>query len=296
MTRFRANLGTEHLPNSKDIRTIPETQGKSRWSPPRGTLGELVASAERRAEALLSRRSSLAKWAASIDEPPHLEPALRRADVALIAEIKRASPSRGAIRLELDPQEQARAYENGGAAAVSILTEPQRFNGSNGDIEAASAVINIPILRKDFHVAAVQLYEARSLGASAALIIARALSPGRFKLLVKSAKQIGLEVLAEVRDRRELDLALTAGCTIIGVNNRNLETLEIEEGTAEAVIPHIPAECVAVAESGYSDITSVRSVALVGADAVLIGSFLSASSDPALAVRSLTGVKRVDRA
>ncbi len=273
MARFRANLGTEHLPNSKDIRTIPETQGKSRWSPPRGTLGELVASAERRAEALLSRRSALEKWSASIDEPPHLQPALRRADVALIAEIKRASPSRGAISLELDPQQQARAYESGGAAAISVLTEPQRFNGSNGDLEAASSVIKIPILRKDFHVAAVQLYEARSLGASAALIIARALSPGRFKLLVKSAKQIGLEVLAEVRDRRELDLALTAG-----------------------VIPHIPAECVAVAESGYSDMASIRSVADVGADAVLIGSFLSASNDPALAVRNLTGIKRVDRA
>jgi len=258
-------------------------------------LGELVASSERRAEALMSRRSALEKWAASIDEPPHLQPALRRADVALIAEIKRASPSRGAIRLELDPQEQARAYENGGAAAISVLTEPQRFNGSNGDLEAASGVTNIPILRKDFHIAAVQLYEARSLGASAALIIARALSPGRFKLLVKSAKQIGLEVLAEVRDRRELDLALTAGCTIIGVNNRNLETLEIEEGTAQAIIPHIPAECIAVAESGYSEIASIRSVADVGADAVLIGSFLSASNDPALAVHNLTGVTRVDR-
>ena len=89
---------------------------------------------------------------------------------------------------------------------------------------------------------------------------------------------------------------MTAGCTIIGVNNRNLETLEIEEGTAEAVIPHIPGECVAVAESGYSDVSSIRTLADVGADAVLIGSFLSASNDPALAVRSLTGVKRVDRA
>ena len=254
-----------------------------------------MTAAERRAEALLSRRSALEKWAASVDEPPHMEPALRRADVALIAEIKRASPSRGAISLELNPQEQARAYESGGAAAISVLTEPQRFNGSNGDLEAASSVINIPILRKDFHVAAVQLYEARSLGASAALIIARALSPGRFKLLVQSAKQIGLEVLAEVRDRRELDLALTAGCTIIGVNNRNLETLEIEAGTAETLIPQIPAECVAVAESGYSDMASIRSVADAGADAVLIGSFLSASSDPALAVRNLTGVNRVDR-
>jgi indole-3-glycerol phosphate synthase len=255
-----------------------------------------VASAERRAEALLSRRSALEKWATSIAEPAHLQPALRRADIALIAEIKRASPSRGAICPELDPQAQARAYETGGAAAISVLTEPRRFNGSNEDLEAANAAVNLPILRKDFHVDVVQLYEARSLGASAALIIARALSPGRFKMLVKSAKQIGLEVLAEVRDRRELDLALGAGCTIIGVNNRNLETLQIEQNTAETVIPHIPADCIAVAESGYSDLGSIQSVAGVGADAVLIGSFLSASTDPSLAVRNLTGVKRVDRA
>ena len=283
------------MPNSKDIRTIPETQGKSRWTPPRGTLGELVASAEKRAEALLSRQASFERWAAAVGERPSLQTALRRDDVALIAEIKRASPSRGTISSALDPRAQARAYEKGGAAAISVLTEPQRFEGSNDDLEAAAGAGKLPILRKDFHVAAVQLYEARSIGASAVLLIARALSPGRFKLLVNIARQIDLEVLAEVRDLRELERVLEAGCTMIGVNNRNLETLEIEPLTAETIIPQIPADCIAIAESGYSTAESITSAATAGADAVLVGSFLSGAGDPAAAVRELTGVKKVPR-
>jgi indole-3-glycerol phosphate synthase len=258
-------------------------------------LGELVLSAENRAEALLSRQASLERWAAAVGERPSLQTALRRSDVALIAEIKRASPSRGTIRSELDPRAQARAYEKGGAAAISVLTEPQRFEGSNDDLEAAAGACKLPILRKDFHVAAVQLYEARSIGASAALLIVRALAPGRFKLLVNIARQIDLEVLAEVRDVRELERALEAGCTMIGVNNRNLETLEIEPHTAETIIPQIPADCIAIAESGYSDADSISSVANVGADAVLVGSFLSGADDPAAAVRELTGVKKAPR-
>jgi indole-3-glycerol phosphate synthase len=259
-------------------------------------LGELVASAEARAEALLLRQPAIETRAASVGEPPRLEASLRRPDVALIAEIKRASPSRGTISVTLDPASQARAYEKGGAAAISVLTEPHRFEGSNDDLESASGACELPILRKDFHVAAVQLYEARSIGASAVLLIARALPPGRFKLLVNVARQIAIEILAEVRDLRELELALEAGCTMIGVNNRNLETLEIESLTAETIIPRIPADCIAVAESGYSSAESIGSAAAAGADAVLVGSFLSAADDPAFAVRQLTGVRKISRA
>lgn len=259
-------------------------------------MGGLIASAEQRAEDLLSRQSSIERGAAAAGERPGFETALRRLDVALIAEIKRASPSHGTISGAIDPRAQARAYENGGAAAISVLTEPQRFDGNNQDLEAAAEACMLPILRKDFHVAAVQLYEARSIGASAALLIARALSPGRFKLLVNVARQIGLEVLAEVRDLRELERALEAGCTMIGVNNRNLETLQIEPLTAETIIPQIPADCIAIAESGYSDGESIRLAAAAGADAVLVGSFLSAADDPAAAVRELIGVNKVARA
>jgi indole-3-glycerol phosphate synthase len=228
-------------------------------------------------------------------DQPSLEAALRRPDVALIAEIKRASPSRGAIMTGLKPAHQAAAYERGGAAAISVLTEPERFGGSNDDLESAGRSSRLPILRKDFHVADIQLYEARSIGASAALLIVRAVPPDRFEIMVKTAKLIGLEIVAEVRDLSELELALEAGCRIIGVNNRNLETLEIEPHTAETIIPRIPGECIAVAESGYSDLGSIRSAAAAGADAVLIGSFLSAALDPAAAVHRLIDVKRVPR-
>ena len=289
-------FGTEHLPNSKDIRTIPETQGKSGWIPPGGTLGELVEAAERRSEALGPVGRELEKRFKGGEVGRSLESSLRGPSVSLIAEIKRASPSRGPISVNLDPVTQASSYERGGAAAISVLTERDRFGGSNEDLEAVVAASGLPVLRKDFHVAAVQLYEARSLGASAALVIARAVSPARFMLLVQTAQQIDLEVLAEVRDLRELELALEAGCRIIGVNNRNLETLEIEPRTAETIIPRIPGDRIAVAESGYSTAESIHAAAAAGADAVLIGSFLSASADPASAVRELTNVARVPRA
>jgi indole-3-glycerol phosphate synthase len=295
MAPVDAYPGTEHLPNSKNIRTTPETQGKSGWTRPLGTLGDLVTSAERRAGVLISRRAELESKAASAGNQPSLEAALRRPNVALIAEIKRASPSRGAIMMGLDPANQACAYERGGAAAISVLTEPDRFGGSNDDLASAGRSSRLPILRKDFHVTDIQLHEARSIGASAALLIVRAVPPDRFERLVKTANEIGLEIVAEVRDLSELELALDAGCRIIGVNNRNLETLEIEPRTAETIIPQIPAECIAVAESGYSDLHSIRSVAAAGADAVLIGSFLSAADDPASLVRRLIDVKRVPR-
>ena len=291
-----AHSGTEHLPNSKNIRTTPETQGKSGWTPPLGTLGDLVSAAKRRAELLAPRESALQAGATLVGPKPSLEAALRRTTVALIAEIKRASPSRGAINMRINPAQQARAYEQGGAAAISVLTEPDRFGGSNEDVEATARSVELPILRKDFHVAEIQLYEARAIGASAALLIVRAVPPERFALLVKTAKLLGLEIVAEVRSLRELELALEAGCRIIGVNNRNLETLEIEPHTAETIIPRIPSDRIAVAESGYTDLDTIRSAAAAGADAVLIGSFLSAARDPASMVRRLIDVERVQRA
>jgi indole-3-glycerol phosphate synthase len=287
--------GTEHLPNSKDSRTSPETQGKSRWIAPGGTLGDLVAAADSRAISLRNEARELERAALSRPPAVSLSSALKRDTVALIAEIKRASPSRGAIRPDLDPAALARAYERGGAAAISVLTEPGRFGGSNADLMAANAAARLPLLRKDFHVADVQLFEARAIGASAALLIARALDPSQFARLVRLAARIGLEVVAEVRDEDELETALSAGCHIIGVNNRNLETLQIESRTAETLIPLIPENCVAIAESGYSDRSSIDAAGASGADAVLVGSFLSAATDPESAVRELTNVSRKKR-
>jgi indole-3-glycerol phosphate synthase len=212
--------------------------------------------------------------------------------VSVIAEVKRSSPSKGAINPGLDVGQQVRAYEAGGAAAISILTEPTRFGGSNDDLTSACTAVRLPILKKDFHVDVVQIFEARALGASAALIIARALPPEGVREIILAAEDIGLEVLLEIRDERELELALSLNVRVIGVNNRNLETLEIDPETALKILPLVPQGVVAIAESGVRTRKDVKKFALAGADAVLVGSELSLSKNPEAAVRSFTGVKR----
>jgi indole-3-glycerol phosphate synthase len=184
------------------------------------------------------------------------------------------------------------AYEAGGAAAISILTEPMRFGGSNEDLSRAREAVRIPLLKKDFHIEPVQILEARALGASAALVIARAVSPSRLAELLSSGIDAGIEILVEVRDERELDLALTLGAGLIGVNNRNLETLEIDPDTSLRILPLIPGDIVAIAESGVRSVQDVERLGRAGANAVLVGTEVSASSDPEAAVRSLTGVTR----
>ncbi len=210
----------------------------------------------------------------------------------MIAEVKRESPSKGAINPGLNLQRQLRAYEKGGAAAVSILTEPTRFGGSTEDLTNARGAVALPLLKKDFHVDVVQMLEARALGASAALVIARAVPPARVRELVTAAGDVGLEVLLEIRDERELDLALSVNATMVGVNNRNLETLEIDPKTSLRILPMIPRDVVAIAESGIKSAEDVKRVAQAGADAVLVGSELSGSQDPESAVRFLTGIQR----
>jgi indole-3-glycerol phosphate synthase len=213
----------------------------------------------------------------------------------VLAEIKRRSPSKGAINDGLDAPLRAREYVAGGAAALSILTEPTSFGGSNDDLIAVRAAVSVPLLRKDFHVAPVQLLEARALGAAAALLIARALSPDELPPLVRLAHEIGLEALVEVRDEHELERALAAGARIVGVNTRNLETLAVDAATAERLLPKIPAEVVAIHESGIAIRADVERASAAGADAVLVGAALSASSDPVAAVRDLCGVPRRGR-
>ena len=229
----------------------------------------------------------------SISTTPSLRSALSGPNVGVIAEVKRASPSRGAINRDLNAAEQARAYERGGAVAVSVLTEPSRFGGNNDDLVAVRAAVRIPILKKDFHVDRVQLLEARALGSSAALVIARAVPPSRLAELLLVGRDIDLEILVEVRDESELERALSYGAELIGVNNRNLETLAVDSSTIDRVVPLIPRSCRAVAESGLETRADVDRAAATGADAVLIGSALSSSADPEAAVRSLTSVPRV---
>ena len=254
-----------------------------------------MAQAEARAALLEQRRNDLECDAEEALPGASLARALRSPSVALLAEVKRRSPSKGAIAETLDALAQARAYADGGAAAVSILTEREHFGGSVDDLREVRGALAIPILKKDFHVAPIQLLEARALGASAALLIARALSPERLETLSAYGRSLGLELLVEVRDEDELRCALDAGATMIGVNNRNLETLEIDATTSERLIPAIPADIVAVAESGVRTRADLERYASCGADAVLVGSALSAAPDPVAATRALCGVPRRTR-
>lgn len=226
---------------------------------------------------------------------------LRRPDVAVIAEVKRRSPSKGWINAGISALDQAVAYTTGGAAAISVLTEPESFGGSIEDLVAVRDAVDVPVLKKDFHVEPIQLVEAAAIGASAALLIVRALSPDALIEMTATANDLGLEVLLEVRDadelRRALDAAeLHAAVTAIGVNNRNLETLVIDTGRAEALIKEIPARFVAIAESGVTERADVERASQGLADAVLVGSAVSAASDPCAVVRGLANVPRRPRA
>jgi indole-3-glycerol phosphate synthase len=212
--------------------------------------------------------------------------------VAVIAEIKRKSPSKGVLSGSLDPARRAAAFARGGAAAVSVLTEPAFFDGSLADLAAVRAAVALPVLRKDFHIDPLQLLEARASSATAALLIARALPQAQLAKLMHFAARLGLETIVEVRTEDELARALDCGAAIIGVNSRDLETLEIDEKVPERLMPLIPDNVVGVWESGVHDVESVRRAADCGADAVLVGSALSRAEDPEALVRSLCGVAR----
>lgn len=277
---------------------MPEAQAIRHWEPPGGPLGELTRGAEARAVALVADAGHLAALeaqAASSPPPPPFARALRGDRVRVIAELKRRSPSKGAINEGLDAGARAAEYEAGGAAALSVLTEPIRFGGSLDDLTAAGRAVAIPRLRKDFIVHEVQLLEARAAGASAVLLIARALPPARLLALAAAARHRGLECLVEVRDEAELATALEVPGAVVGVNNRNLETLAIDDAVGRRLLPLVPPDRVAVYESGVKTRAEVERAAACGADAVLVGSVLSAARDGAAAVRALTGVARHGR-
>lgn len=260
--------------------------------PPGGVLGTLVAESAHRAEALESRAAELDRRAAGAPRRASLVAALARADVALIAELKRRSPSKGDLAPDLVVSERARLYTGAGAVALSVLTQASHFGGRPDDLAEAAAAVAVPLLRKDFIVSPLQLAEARALGASAVLLIARALEPARLVALAASARHVGLETLIEIRDEAELDAALTAGADVVGVNNRNLETLAIDASVSERLLPMVPADRPAVYESGVRGRADVEHAAACGADAVLVGSVLSSAGDGGGTAGALTGVPR----
>lgn len=215
--------------------------------------------------------------------------------MSVIAELKRRSPSAGRIAPGLDAAAQARAYERGGARAISVLTEPTHFGGALADLERVRAATVLPLLRKDFILEPLQLYEARAAGASAVLLIVRALDVVRLGELVALARELALGQLIEVHDARELDRALAIDPDTVGVNSRDLATLELRPDVLRTLLPLLPAGVVAVAESGLEQRVDVERVAGWGADAVLVGTAVSRAADPEAAVRALAGVSRRGR-
>lgn len=209
--------------------------------------------------------------------------------------MKRRSPSRGDINAELDPAMRARAYVAGGAAAISVLTEPTHFAGSESDLMDVRDAVDVPLLRKDFIIDELQIIEARAWGASAVLLISRALPDHEIVALARTARAWQIEPLIEVRTEGELDAALRAEARVVGINSRDLETLEVDAKVIDRLLPHVPPEIVAVAESGMQSPVDVERAARVGADAVLIGASLSSADDPVAAVRALAGVRRRGR-
>jgi indole-3-glycerol phosphate synthase len=259
------------------------------------SLDQILDSTRRGLPTLASRRAVLEQEAAARPTPPSLHAALRRAHVAVIAEVKRRSPSAGVIRADLDPAERARVYAGHGASAISVLTDREHFGGSVGDLRAAAEAVEVPLLRKDFILDELQVTEARAAGAAAVLLIVRALTRSRLASLLDSVREAGLEALVEVHSPAELDVALEAGAGIVGVNSRDLDTFRIDVAAAWALIGRVPSDRIAVAESGMGTAEDVERAADSGADAVLIGSALSSAPDPAALIGRLSAVRRHGR-
>lgn len=214
--------------------------------------------------------------------------ALRRpGQVAVIAECKRRSPSKGDLAPDLDPADLAKRYEAGGAACMSVLTDADHFGGSRDDLVAARAACHLPVLRKDFTVDARDVADARLMGADAVLLIAAALSDDELRRFHDLAGEVGLDALVEVHDRRELDRALAAGATLVGANSRDLRTFEVDVEGVAALAADLPAGTTKVFESGIRSAADVALVRAAGWDAVLVGETLVTSVDPERAIREL---------
>jgi indole-3-glycerol phosphate synthase len=212
-----------------------------------------------------------------------------RSSLGVIAEIKRRSPSKGDLNADLDPAATASSYERGGAACLSVLTDVEHFGGSVADLRAARAACALPVLRKDFTVGERDVLDARIMGADCVLLIAAALDPAELAGLHALALEVGLDVLVEIHDERELDHALAAEATLIGVNQRDLVTFQVDHERALRMAGVIPGHAVKVAESGVRGADDAASLRSAGYDAVLVGETLVTSDDPAAAIAELIG-------
>jgi indole-3-glycerol phosphate synthase len=239
---------------------------------------------------LASRQVPINELKQQIDLAPKLRGAkqsLSKAGTSLIAEIKRSSPSKGALSEITDPVALAKSYERGGADLISVLTEERRFNGKIEDLIAVRDAIGLPVLRKDFILTEFQVYESRLLGADLILLIVAALSNAQLRDLYQLSTELGMDVLVEVHDEEEAQRAIDLKAEIIGVNSRNLKTLEVSDLNFERIFPHLPKNVIKVAESGIATRAQVEFVESLGADAILVGESLVKSGDPEQSIKEL---------
>jgi len=269
---------------------VTETQAPGPGRRP--TLSSILEATRARVARLGPRRRELERAAARAAPIPSWSGALRGSDLAVIAEVKRRSPSAGDIAPDLDPATHARGYAAGGARALSVLTDAAHFGGSLDDLRAVREAVELPVLRKDFIIDPVQLFEARAAGASAVLLIVRAVPDETLSELAALARELGLACLVEVHAAAELSRAVAVRPDCIGVNARDLDTFAVDRDAARAVLRQVPASILAVAESGITTRQDVTRVATDGADAILVGTALAGAPDPAAAVRRLVGVPR----
>lgn len=213
----------------------------------------------------------------------------RTGPIRVIAEVKKASPSKGVIRPDLAPANLARAYARAGAHAISVLTDAPFFQGSLEHLVAVHEAVGLPVLRKDFHVGPYQLWESRAAGADAILLIAAALEPAEFLDLMELSRELTVAVLAEVHNRQELETVLECGAELVGINNRDLQSFEVSLETTFALIPYVPPGVVLVSESGISRPEEVERLASAGVDGILVGEGLLRHAEVGTALRNLVG-------
>lgn len=221
--------------------------------------------------------------------PPRTPEATLRQQFSLIAEIKRASPSRGWLRPDLDPAALAQAYAQSGAAAISVLTEPAFFRGSLADLASVRGAVELPVLCKDFILDPYQVYEARAWGADAILLIVAALGLPELKALLELARGLGMSALVEVHQAEEVERALAAGASLIGINNRNLVDFGVDLNTSLRLRPLIPPDIPVVSESGIRTAQDVQHLKAAGVNAILVGEALVTSPDPGAKIKELLG-------
>jgi indole-3-glycerol phosphate synthase len=255
-----------------------------------GILAEIVAHKRTEIEPLFPRKQELqAKAEQNRTAHRRFAHALREHVPAVIAEVKKASPSKGLLQPDFHPARIAAAYQEGGAACLSVLTDAKYFQGSLDDLESARNATRLPVLRKDFTIDPVQIYEAAAYGADAILLIAAVLEIRQLRDFRQLATELGLTALVEVHNMEELDCALQSGAEVIGVNNRNLETFEVSLDTSLRLSKQMPAEVLRVSESGIFTRADIQLLQGAGFHAFLIGESLVKAGDPAAALRALLG-------